>query len=240
MLDYFIIYIITAVFIKGNLRRGYKLSIILGIIMVLHLALYTIIVELIKITYEPFSGFAPNPKLDLLRYVLIGMAILSFFFFKLIRYLSIKRPIKHNMDIKKLIHQLIYLSLFTYAICESVAIYGLVLFLMAGSSLDYYLFLFPCIFFLYIYFPRYSEWEDRVKQLEERQNKETASEQEKSNGGVISDLSRVFVPKTSADTTPGMVIRWYKDAESTSEKIGITIVIILFILFFVAVYLTGD
>ena len=69
---------------------------------------------------------------------------------------------------------------------------------------------------------------------------ETSSEQEKSNGGVISDLSQVFVPKSFADTTPGMVIRWYKDAKSTSEKIGITIVLILFILFFVAVYLTGD
>jgi hypothetical protein len=173
MLDYIIIYIITAIFIKDNLRRGYKLSVILGIIMVLHLAFYTIIVELIKINYKPFNGFAPIPKLDLLRYVLIGIVILDFFFIKLMRHLFIKRPIKHDMDIKRLIHSLIHLSLITYAICESVVIYGLVLFLIAGSSLDYYLFLLPCIFFLYIYFPRYSEWEDRVKQLEELQGEES-------------------------------------------------------------------
>ncbi len=65
---------------------------------------------------------------------------------------------------------------------------------------------------------------------------ETSSEQEKSNGSVISDLSQFFVPKSFADTSPGMVIRWYKDAKLTSEKIGITLVLILFILPFLFSY----
>ena len=79
MFDYIILYIIAALFIKDNPRRGYKLSIILGIIMVMHLAFYTVIVELTKMIYEPFNGFAPIPQIDLLRYVFIGGVILDFF-----------------------------------------------------------------------------------------------------------------------------------------------------------------
>jgi hypothetical protein len=51
-------------------------------------------------------------------------------------------------------------TIVTYAISESNAIFGLVLFLIGGSSLDLYTFMVISLFFYAIYFPRYNQWEE--------------------------------------------------------------------------------
>ncbi len=68
--------------------------------------------------------------------------------------------------------RLLYLSLIIYGLSESIAIYGLVLFLMAGNSLNFYIFLILCLVCLGIYFPRYGQWEDWAKRKWNHKNKE--------------------------------------------------------------------
>jgi len=168
MLDYLIIFLIIRFFIKDNLRRGYKFSVILGIIMIVNLVLYTIIVELIKVSFAPFEGFAQFPGFDTLRYALMGAVIIDLLLIIFFRKLFIKRIFKPGLSRNKIIDNLITGSFITYALCEVIAVYGFLLFLIAGSSFDFYLFLVPCLVFLGIYFPRYSEWEGWIKQVEER------------------------------------------------------------------------
>jgi hypothetical protein len=57
------------------------------------------------------------------------------------------------------IQQLAVSSIITFALCEAVAIYGLVLFFIAGNSADFYIFMMLLLIYFAVYFPRYSQWE---------------------------------------------------------------------------------
>ena len=167
MIDYIfwliIITIIAKFFIKDNLRRGYKTSFVLGIWMILKLLNYIAIVELIKIYYTPFKGFSDFPQVDTLKYVLLGVAVAGFGFIHFIRKLAVKNLQEGDLKKEEIVGRLLYLSLIIYGLSESIAIYGLVLFLMAGNSLNFYIFLILCLVCLGIYFPRYGQWEKWAK-----------------------------------------------------------------------------
>ncbi len=168
MLDYLIVFLIMIVFVKENSRRAYKFSIILGIIMIINLVLYSILIELIKFRFEPFNGFKPETDVVMLRYALIGAAIITSLLIALMRRLFIRALFRGDQSIKNINGLLVLSSQMTYCLCEAIAIYGLLLFLYAGSSLDFYLFLVLCLVLLGIYFPRYSNWEVWIRQVEER------------------------------------------------------------------------
>jgi hypothetical protein len=167
MIDYGILFILlssfSGLFIKGNLRRGYIVSIVFGIIMVIKLLGYIVVVNLIKIYLAPFNGFVDFPEVDILKYVLLGIAVAEFGFLHWIRKISVKKLQAVDLKREQIVARLVILSLIIYAICESIVIYGLVLFLMAGSTLSFYFFLLLGLLCLGIYFPRYGQWEKWAK-----------------------------------------------------------------------------
>jgi hypothetical protein len=59
-------------------------------------------------------------------------------------------------------------TVITYALCESIAIYGLILFLIGGSRFDFYTFLILSLIYFAAYFPRHHQWEEWVKAVYER------------------------------------------------------------------------
>ncbi len=136
-----------------DLKREYRLAIIIYIAMIATVFVYAVVVELIKKNFAPFKGFAPFPEVYILRYVFLGLTIADFFLIKFIwrKLLSASTQ------------KLIETSVTTYALCESVAICGLILFLTAGSSLDFYTFMILSLSFFGVYFPRYSHWQKWVK-----------------------------------------------------------------------------
>jgi F0F1-type ATP synthase membrane subunit c/vacuolar-type H+-ATPase subunit K len=136
-----------------ELKREYRLATIIYIAMIATVFVYAVVVELIKKNFVPFKGFAPFPEVYILRYVFLGLTIADFFLIKFIwrKLLSASTQ------------KLIETSVITYALCESVAIYGLILFLAAGSSLDFYTFMILSLSFFGVYFPRYSHWQKWVK-----------------------------------------------------------------------------
>ena len=139
-----------------ELKREYRLSTIIYIAMIVTVFVYAVVVELIKKNFAPFKGFAPFPEVYILRYVFLGLTIADFFLIKFIwrKLLSASTQ------------KLIETSIITYALCESVAIYGLILFLAAGSSLDFYTFMILSLSFFGVYFPRYGHWKKWVKEGE--------------------------------------------------------------------------
>ena len=54
-------------------------------------------------------------------------------------------------------------AVITFALCEAVAVLGLVLFLLAGNSLDFYIFMVISLGFFYPVFPKYDQWEQRLR-----------------------------------------------------------------------------
>jgi hypothetical protein len=128
--------------------------------MMLSVVIYAVLAELIKAQHKPFEGFSPLPQMEILKYLFYGLSVALIFAIKLIRGLFLKR--NHSDDLKKLVQKLKVADVITYALCEVPAIWGLVLFLIAGAQQDFYILLFYSLALMFIYRPRYSRWEEWI------------------------------------------------------------------------------
>jgi hypothetical protein len=61
------------------------------------------------------------------------------------------------------IQRLMTAAVITYAFCESIAVLGLILYFLGGSPTDFYVFMLISLFFFSVYFPKYSRWEEWMK-----------------------------------------------------------------------------
>ena len=166
MLDVIIIQSIGNTFVKDNPQKGYRLAAILSVITFLHVFMYAVLVEVLLVYSSPPFVDLDNDSLAILRYFLLGVAIAEIFLIRVLRNHMNKRARKERLTGKKLIQHLMSTSLITDAICDSVAIYGLFLFMFTGDSLDYYIFMVLSVILLGIYFPRYGEWEEWIKKID--------------------------------------------------------------------------
>jgi hypothetical protein len=153
---------------------AYAIVSFIGASLVCSVLIYAIVVEVIKKKDSPFSGYAPLPDvIDILRYTMLGIAVAQYF---LIRYinkaiLSQRATMfsnRANAAVTKILtySRLIVGPVIVYALCESVAIYGLILFLIQGKSFDFYLFMIISLSYFAIFFPRYNRWESWIKERE--------------------------------------------------------------------------
>lgn len=150
-----------------ELKKAYRIVVIIGIAIVVSVFAYAVVVEYIKATQKPFKGFAPFPEVEFLRYLFFGLAAMQFFLIRFIRgFILSKKDMTAQFTQGKpsvSIQQLTVSSIITFALCEAVAIYGLILFFIAGNSIDFYIFLIISLIYFAVYFPRYSQWEEEMK-----------------------------------------------------------------------------
>jgi hypothetical protein len=84
--------------------------------------------------------------LEILRYIFFGVAIMEFFLirwvrrFILLKKVTSERTADQRDTCLPKIQKLVTTAIITYAFCESVAIFGLRLFLITRSSLEFYFF----------------------------------------------------------------------------------------------------
>lgn len=78
---------------------------------------------------------------------------------------TISAPQRNNL-FSPPVQKLVIVSVISLALSETVAIFGFVIFLINGSSLDFYLFFILSIIFIIIHFPRYSQWEEWIEKIE--------------------------------------------------------------------------
>ena len=138
-----------------DLRGVYRLATIIGIAMISSLFIYVFVVEFIKVNV---NINLPSSMADLLRYLFFGVAIGEFLLIRFLRSHMISGP---SSPAK--IQKLFSMTIITYALCESVAIYGLILFFVGGRRFDFYTFLIVSFIFFAVYFPRYGRWEEWLK-----------------------------------------------------------------------------
>ncbi len=134
---------------------AYAIAVLCGIVMIVSVLANVFVVEMIKSQFHPFRGYAPIPDVfNYLRYTMLAVAA-SFYF--LIRYVNNKvlsSPLVRSLGLLKLIAG----ALAVYVLCLFVAIHGLVLFLVQGSSIDFYMFLIISLCYFAVFFPKYSKW----------------------------------------------------------------------------------
>jgi hypothetical protein len=138
-----------------TLKARYLAVNFIGLAMIASVFVYAGVVELIKWQLAPFAGFAKlDPRtVSLLKYVFLGIAAAQYGIIKIVPKILLARSVDN----------LPQAAIITFALCESVAVLGLVLFLLAGQGLDFYIFMLMSLGFFYLFFPKYEQWEQRVK-----------------------------------------------------------------------------
>ena len=112
------------------------------------------LVEFIKWQWAPFAGFAklPAATATLLKYIFLAVAAAQYGAIQVVQKIV---PAKSPANLPQA-------AIITFALCESVAVLGLVLFLLAGNAMDFYIFMVISLGFFYLFFPKYEQWEQRL------------------------------------------------------------------------------
>jgi hypothetical protein len=145
------------------LKARYLAVNFIGLAMIASVFVYAGVVELVKWQWAPFAGFAKlNPQTaDLLKYIFLAVAAVQYGAIKVVQKIVPGRSVD----------SLPQAAIITFALCESVAVLGLVLFLLAGNSLDFYIFMLISLGFFYLFYPKYDQWEKLVSAGGQGKNK---------------------------------------------------------------------
>ena len=137
-----------------TLKARYLAVNFIGLAMIAAVFVYAGMVELVKWQWAPFAGFArlaPRTA-GFLKYAFLALAAAQFGIIKVMQKIM---PAKSADNLPQA-------AIITFALCESVAVLGLVLFLLAGNALDFYILMTISLGFFYLFFPKYEQWEQRV------------------------------------------------------------------------------
>jgi hypothetical protein len=136
------------------LKSRYLAVNFIGLAMIAAVLVYAGVVEVIKWQWAVFAGFAklPPQTASLLKYTFLALAVAQFVIIKVVQ----KTLPARSLD------NLPQAAIITFALCETVAIFGLVLFLLTGSALDFYVFMVISLGYFYLFFPKYEQWEQLV------------------------------------------------------------------------------
>ena len=143
-----------------SLKKAYRTSAITCAGMIASLFIYAIVAEVIKTQHRPFAGFASFPEIQILRYIFYGLALFQIGVMRVLQGSLLKKA--STDDLQALTGRLSTFANVTYALCETPAIYGLVLFLLAGLYKDFYVLLAYSLGLLLFHFPRYGRWEEWI------------------------------------------------------------------------------
>jgi hypothetical protein len=160
--------------LREKAERQFKITRRIGYVWSGSLLIIAIAVEVVKRQYAPFQGFYPFPQMEQLRYILLAVATITLVALRFLRYLILSNTDSSPVSTKHpsivhgatLIEQLRLVAIISYAVCYSIAIYGLVLFLVGGKTYDCYLFMALSVVAFYIYFPRFDQWEQHLLKAE--------------------------------------------------------------------------
>ena len=143
-----------------DLKRAHQISVILYIAFMVSLGIYVVVVEIYRTNFKDFQGVVESHELSWIRYVFYGLCLTQIFIIRLIRQILTKRLNTTKME--ALIAHLNKMSILTAAFCEAPAILGLMLFFLNGSPRDFYILIAISSLLFFLYFPRYSNWEEWV------------------------------------------------------------------------------
>lgn len=140
---------------QGTLQQQFKTTNYIGLAMIASVFIYAIIVLGIDKGYLPYKA-QPGTNIGTfttIKYILLVLAILQYFIIKFFQKFSLKSAA--------------YLppgAIITFALCEAVSIYGLVVFFLTGNTNDFFIFMAISLLYFYLFYPKYGDWERLWKQ----------------------------------------------------------------------------
>lgn len=111
------------------------------------------IVEFFK--NRPLNIQLDQDAIQFFKYVFYGLVFAEIIALQVLRYAMLDKASGSTPNIQKL--QIV--AIITAALSESIAVYGLVMFLIIGSYQEFYVFLIIAVILQIYYFPKYSYWQ---------------------------------------------------------------------------------
>lgn len=163
-----------------GLRKAYRVAVIIGLAMMASLLIYTVIVGLLEKGTVQLRGLPAlsGSQIEIVKFILLGLSVAVFF---VIRFINDQVLNAGGEQVKKLdqrpplakgiapeFGRLTTAAVIAYALCETPAIFGLVLFFLGRNSSDFHLFLLISLFYFAVYFPRFSQWEEWYRKQQGR------------------------------------------------------------------------
>jgi F0F1-type ATP synthase membrane subunit c/vacuolar-type H+-ATPase subunit K len=135
---------------QATLQQQFKTTNYIGLLMMAAVFLYALVVVAIDQGYIPFK---PQPVIDpatvtMLKYIFLGLALGHYFLIRYFQKFSQRAP-----------NYLPPGAIIIYALCEAVALYGLVLFLLSGNATNFFVFMVISLLYFYLFYPKYADWE---------------------------------------------------------------------------------
>jgi hypothetical protein len=164
-------------FDDSNLRKKHKKAVITAAAIMITPLIYVLIAELFLIKIE--FGDMVFPLYKKLRYFLWAAAAIDVIAISIVKNLIISGEIKINTS-KAQFHgksgdqtrgdpenefiQRLYRALvISFAGWEAIAMIGFILFLLGKDRVELYAFIGVSLFLMLVHFPKYDEWESRLK-----------------------------------------------------------------------------
>ncbi len=152
--------------LKGeDLKSKFNLSKFIYIALMVSVFIYAMVVNVIK-TNNTFTAIPmPDENYSIFKYILYGISFAMFFIIRHIRGLLLSNKSNQgNAGLNNHPARFFSLTIVTAALCESVAIYGLVLFFVSQQTADFYTLMAISLLYFIYYFPKYQQWEGWVKE----------------------------------------------------------------------------
>jgi hypothetical protein len=148
----------------GGLKSSYRQAVLIWIAMVFSTFAFLLVIELIKSDVPFLKKDSSSPEVAPLKYFLLNFAAITLFLIWFVRRQILRGEAAKN--IKSPSSRLLIASVATHALCETVAITGLTLFLLTRNPLSFYPFLVLSLTLFTYFFPRYAEWKEWVAKVE--------------------------------------------------------------------------
>jgi len=154
-----------------NLKNAQKTALIISFAFIFSLGIYVGLVEFLLGDLDLGMG---STNLGFLRYVFMAFAAVEVVLMLIIknRILSGQTKFIQQPDSGKdspkpgegeFINRLRSAHIITFALCESIAIYGLILFILEKDKTVFYAFLGVSLFLMLVHFPKYDDWKSRLE-----------------------------------------------------------------------------
>ena len=140
----------------GNqLHSTYLVAAVVNAFLMMSVAFYAVLVEVIM---APFAAEKTAMANSLVRYGVIGVGLLIALAIKLVQNAMLQRQPGDTAHV--LLAKLSRSAIVTGALCEVPVVLGLVLFLVQGSKIDFYVLAATSLAMWVVYFPRMSQWRE--------------------------------------------------------------------------------
>lgn len=163
-------------FDETNLREAHKIALSLFFIMIFMLVIYVALVEFSMSDSNLDPESAVNP---LFRYIIKALAAVEVILIMIIKKPILSGKIKfpappspEQPGIKKnspedkereFITRLHVAHIIPYALCELIALHGLLLYIWEKDKTEFYAFLGVSLFLMLVHFPKYEDWKSRLE-----------------------------------------------------------------------------